>query len=238
VTWLLLLTPLVPFLAVVPGAGWVLPLIAPLTLYPAFAPRVRERDYFGAWSLAMAWAILLSLGVILLVFWLPDAARHGIVNGEPYRVEMFGWIDTGIGRENDWRAFVPTHLLHLGIFLLLTWVSAGYLGLSLGAAMVGYMSYFVGSYAVASGHPLLGSMAAWVPWSVVRVMAFVLLGCLFARPLLVRKVWPFEREERRLMGLAATGILIDILMKAAFAPAYGRFLRQMAGGAIALLFPH
>jgi hypothetical protein len=237
-TWLLLLTPLVPFLVALPGVGWVLPLIAPLTLYPSFASRVRERDYLGAWSLGMVWALLLSLGVILLVFWLPDAARHGIINGEPYRVEMFGWINTGMAPENDWRAFLPIHLLHLGIFLLLTWLSAGYLGLSLGAALVGYMSYFVGTYAMASGHPLLGSMAAWVPWSVIRVLAFVLLGSLFARPLLVRKIWPFERVEYRLMGLAATGILIDILMKAFFAPAYGRFLRQMAGSALAILFPH
>jgi hypothetical protein len=237
VTWLLLLTPLVPFLAALPGALFYLPLIAPLTLYPSFAARVRERDYFGAWSLGLAWAVLLSLGVILLVLWLPDAARHGIFNGEPYRLEMFGWIDTGAGPENDWRAFLPTHLLHLGVFLLLTWLSAGYLGLTLGAALVGYMSYFVGTYAMASGHPVLGSMAAWVPWSVIRVLAFVLFGCLFARPLLVRRLWPFEREEYRLMGLAAAGIVIDILMKAFFAPSYGRFLRQMAGGALAFLFP-
>lgn len=231
-SWLVLLTPLVPFLALLPGSIWYLPLVAPLTLYPAFAVRVRERDYLGAWLLGLAWAFLLSVGVILLVFWLPDAARHGIVNGEPYRLEMFQWVATGIAPENNWRQFLPIHLLHLGIFLVLTWVSAGYLGLSLGAVLVGYMSYFVGSYAAASGHPVLGSMAAWVPWSVIRVLAFVLLGCLFARPLLVRRLWPFGPDEYRLMGLAATGIVVDLLMKASFAPDYGLFLRQFAHGAI------
>lgn len=235
-SFLLLLTPLLPLLAAVPAGGWIFPFLAPLTLYPSFSRRVREGRYLSAWQLGLLWALLLSIGVILLVFWLPDAARTGIVNGEPYRQEMFSWIATGEGRENDWRAFLPQHLLHLAVFLLLTWASGGYLGLVLGAFLVAYMSYFVGSYAAASGHPLLGSLAAWVPWSVVRVFAFVLLGALFARPLLVRKLWPFGREERRLMGLAASGIAIDILMKALFAPQYGLFLRQMARGAMAALY--
>jgi hypothetical protein len=145
---------------------------------------------------------------------------------------MFGWINTGIGREGDWRAFLPTHLLHFAIFLLLTWLSGGYLGLVLGAVLMGYMSYFVGSYAAASGHLFLGSLAAWVPWSVLRVLAFVLFVCLFARPLLVRRIWPFEREELKLIALAASGLLGDVLIKAFFAPGYGVFLRQLARGVL------
>ena len=227
-TWLLLLTPLLPLLILLPGGRWALPLLAPLTLYPVFRERVRARNYLGAWGLGMLWAALLSAGVIALVFRMPEAARDGILNGEPYRQAMFGWIETGVGRENMPSEFIPEHLLHLGVFLLLTWLTGGYLGLSLGAALMAYMSYFVGSYAVASGEPFLGSIVAWVPWSVVRVMAFVLLGSLFARPLLVRRVWPFERLEYRLMALALTGILADLLMKSLLAPSYGVWLRQLA----------
>jgi len=231
VSWLLALTPFLPLLGLLPGGRFLLPLVAPLTLYPDFVQRVRSRDYLGAWSRGLLWALLLSAGVIALVHFLPGAAGQAIWNGEPYRQEMFGWIATGEAPENHPAVFLPIHLLHLGLFLLLTWASAGYLGLVLGAALVGYMSYFVGSYAVASAHPLLGAVAAWVPWSVIRVFAFVLLGSLFARPLLVRRVWPFERLETQLMGLAASGILIDILMKSFLAPSYGLFLRQLARAA-------
>lgn len=225
--WLLPLTLFLPLLAAVPGGSWALPLVAPLTLWLAFRDRVRAQDYLGAWTLGMAWAFLLSAGVILLVAHGPEAARAGILHGEDYRREMFGWIATGIAPENDPRAFIPQHLLHLAVFLVLTWASGGYLGLALGAALVAYMSYFVGSYAVASGHPLLGSIVAWVPWSVVRVSAFVLLGALFSRPLPARRAWPFERWEIRLIALALAGILTDILIKALCAPGYGIFLRQM-----------
>jgi len=224
----ILLTPFLPLLAALPGGRWLFPLLAPLTLYPSFAERVRERDYFKAWQLGIAWAALLSAGVIALVFWLPDAARAGILNGEAYREEMFTWVNTGVGRENDWRAFLPTHASHFAIFLVLTWLSGGYLGLVLGAVLMGYMSYFVGSYAVESSQPVLGCLAAWVPWSVLRVLAYVLFGTVFARPLLVRRIWPFEREELKLMALAASGLVADVLIKAFFAPGYGIFLRQIA----------
>lgn len=233
--WLLLLTLFLPLLVLLPGGGWALGLLSPLTLYPSFVPRVRERDYWGAWRLGILWALLLSVGVILLVFLMPEAAARGIVRGESYRQEMFGWIATGEGKENEWRQFLPEHLLHLVVFVLLTWASGGYLGLVLGALLTAYMSYFVGSYAAASGHPVLGSLAAWVPWSVIRVCAFVLLGAVFARPLLVRKAWPFERMEYRLMALAAAGIAADLLIKTFLARPYGLFLRQMARSAMAML---
>jgi hypothetical protein len=235
VSWLLPLTIFLPLLAAMPGGRWVLPLVAPLTLWPAFRERVRCRDYLSAWALGMAWAALLSAGVILLVRWWPEAARAGILHGEDYRREMFGWVATGAAPENDPRAFIPQHLLHLTLFLLLTWVSGGYLGLVLGALLVAYMSDFVGSYAVASGHPLAAALLAWVPWSVVRVCAFVLLGALFSRPLPARSVWPFERWEARLILLALAGIVIDLLVKSLFAPSYGLFLRQLAAGAVGLI---
>lgn len=228
----ILLTPFLPLLLALPGGKWLLPLLAPLTLYPAFLERVRERDYFKAWQLGIAWAALLSAGIIALVFWMPEATRAGILNGEPYRQEMFTWINTGAGPEGDWRAFLPTHISHFAIFLVLTWLSGGYLGLVLGAVLMGYMSYFVGSYAVASGEPFLGSLAAWVPWSVLRVLAYVLFGALFARPLQVRRIWPFGREEYKLMALAAGGLVADVLIKAFLAPGYGIFLRQMAHGVL------
>ncbi len=233
--WLLPLTLFLPLLVLLPGGGWLLGLLSPLTVYPGFAARVRERDYWGAWRLGILWALLLSMGVILLVFLMPEAAGKGIVEGERYREEMFGWIATGEGKENEWRQFLPEHLLHLTVFLLLTWASGGYLGLVLGAILTAYMSYFVGSYAAASGHPLLGSFAAWVPWSVIRVCAFVLFGAVFARPLLVRTAWPFDRLEYRLMALAAAGIAADLLIKTFFARHYGLFLRQMARSMMAML---
>lgn len=230
----LALTPFVPWLlAWFPGAPvgqWLLPLLAPLTLYFAFRNRVRLKDHFGAWRLGMSWAALLSAGVVTLVLLAPQHAEGAVIHGETYRQEMFEWIRTGEGAEGDPARFLPTHALHLVVFVALTWISAGYLGLALGAVLMGYMSYFVGSYAAAAEAPWLGSLLAWVPWSVLRVMALVLLGCLFARPLLVGRPWPFEPREKRLMLLAAGGLVADVLLEGLTADRYGVLLRRFADG--------
>ena len=191
---------------------------------------MRAGRYGRAICAALVWSALLSAGIITVSQVAPTLAGTRIVNGEPYRIEMFRWIETGVGRENEPAEFVPQHLLHLGAFALLSWLSAGYLGLALGAALVGYMSYFVGSFALASGQPWLGAIVAWVPWSVVRVVAFVVLGSVLARPLLRRRLGGFERRDLLWIAAALAGIALDLLMKATMAPGYGLFLRRFLAG--------
>lgn len=232
--WLpLALTPFLSLLTILPGGAYVLPLAAPLAIYPEFVARVRRGDDRGALGLGLAWAALLSFGVILWTQLVPEYAARGIFHGEAYRQEMFAWIATGEGMENEPSRFLPQHALHLAAFLVLTLVSAGYLGLALGAALVGYMSYFVGSYAAATEHAVLGSVIAWVPWSVVRVIAFVALGVLATRPLatrfpprVARSLWPLDRTTARWLALAGLGIALDLTIKSFVAPGYGRFLRE------------
>jgi hypothetical protein len=223
-----LLTPMLPWLVALPFGDWLLPLVAPLTVYPAFALRVREGQYGSAWRVAMAWAALLSLGVIILVAVHPALAARGILHGAAYKEEMREWVaGNEAAKEVSPSRFIPEHLLHLAAFLVLTLVSAGYLGLVLGAFLTAYMSYFVGSLAVASSRPVVAALAAWVPWSVIRVMSFVLLGVLLARPLLLRRRWPFERREAWLFALAFAGIAADIALKTALAPRWGLLLRGL-----------
>jgi len=225
----LALTPIVPLVGLAAGGRWIWPLLAPLTLWPSFAAAVRGADYRRALGAGLLWAALLSAGIVAWTEQAPRSAGRGIVHAEPYRIEMFQWIETGAGKENEPARFLPEHLVHLAAFAALTWATGGYLGLVLGAALTGYMSYFVGSFALSSGHPIAGALVAWVPWSVVRVVAFVTLGCVLARPLLVRRWAPFGPRERRWLAAALTGIVIDLLLKTLAAPAYGRFLLDMLG---------
>lgn len=212
------------------GGRWLLPFAAALTVFPEFARRVRAGDSVGAWRLGMAWAGALSAGLLTLTLARPDWAAAVIWNGPAYRDEMMAWIQTGAGRESDWRAFLPQHGRHAAVFVVLTLASGGYLGLALGAALLGYMNYFVGSYAALAPNAVQGIAVAWVPWSIVRVMAFVLLGAVFARPILLRRAgsgpW-VGRVERRLLLLAGSGLLCDVLLKGLSAPLYGVFLRDL-----------
>ncbi len=173
----------------------------------------------------VAWAVLLSAGVVVVSQVAPEAAGARIVHGAAYRDEMFSWIETGLGREGEWRSFVPQHALHLAAFVALVLVSRGYLGLVLGALLLAYMNYFVASFAAASGQPWLGVLQAWFPWSVARVLAFIALGVVLSvRP----RTTAATPAGRRLLALAAIGLLTDLLLKAWLAPAWGLWLRSLA----------
>jgi hypothetical protein len=208
-----------------PGGRWLLPLAAPALLWPAFSRAVRAGEPRRAFAAAMLWSALLSASIIAFTQVAPAEAGRAILHGEPYRQEMFAWIETGEGKENRPVDFLPEHALHLVAFAALTVASGGYLGLALGAALLGYMSYFVGSFAASAAAPLAGSLIAWVPWSVVRVLAFVALGSVLARPLLTGRWGAPDRRERRWLAFALAGIAVDLLLKSTLAPTYGRFLR-------------
>lgn len=202
---------------------------APLFLYRGFIRRIQSGDLASAMTRGVAWAALLSAGILVVSQAAPEAAGAHIVHGAAYRDEMFSWIETGVGREGDWRSFAPQHVLHLGVFVALVLVSRGYLGLVLGALLLAYMNYFVASFAAASGQPWLGVVQAWFPWSVARVLAYIALG-------VVLSVRPRETAAtpagRRLLALAAVGLLVDLLLKAWLAPEWGLWLRSLgtAGG--------
>jgi len=227
----LVLAPLLPALALVPGGRWLGPLLVPLALWPAFSFDVRRRRRARAFATSLVWAVLVSAGTIALAEREPQATGRGIWNGEPYRIEMFGWIETGDAPENEPARFLPIHATHLAGFTALSLLSGGYLGLALGAALLAYMNYFVAAFAVSSGLQLSGALLAWVPWAVIRVVSFVALGVVLARPVLARDGWRFDRSERRWIAWALAGVLADAVLKTLAAPSYGLFLRRLMDGA-------
>jgi hypothetical protein len=230
-----LLAPVVVFCAFTvagmsPGAGRIaLPGLATLAIYPVFARFVGEGRRAAAILAAVLWAISLSASLITHTARDPQTAGAGVLLGPGYRDEMFDYVASGEGRESDHARFVPQHLLHAGIFAVVTLLSGGVLGLVMGAVLVGYMSYYVGALA-AGPHPLTAGLLGWPPWAIVRVVAFILLGAVLSRPLLVRLRGRPERllaepADRRLLGIALALLLLDILLKATFAPAWSQILR-------------
>jgi hypothetical protein len=227
--WWLLLTPLLPAIVALPFCRWLLPLVAPLSVYAALVRRIRERRYLAAWTLGMLWALLLSAGFIALTLLRPGLAAGGILHGPQYKEEMQHWIVDGQGKETSPAQFLPEHAIHLGAFLVLTLGSGGYLGLALGAGMLGYMDFYVGSYAARTG--IGGGLAAWAPWAVLRVMSFMLFLVVLARPLIVRRSDPawlrLGAREWRLLAVALAGVIADAALKAALAPWWGGFLHRI-----------
>ena len=214
------------------GGPAPLPILATLAIYPVLVLLILRQRRRTAAIATLLWAASLSVSVIVSTERDPGAMETVVLNGTAYRDEMFAFIRSGQGRESDPALFLPQHLLHLGAFCLLAWASAGLLGIALGALLVGYMSFYVGSLAAAGGAPAVALAFGWPPWAVLRVVAFVLLGVALSEPLLlaIRR-----RAETACSGsfppwrawylTAAVLLAADALLKLLLAPSWAALLR-------------
>jgi len=214
-----------------PGQWW-LPVLNGGLFFLLFYGPLSEGDYSAAVRLALIWAaitVLVQVGLTLL--W-PGAMERAVWRGVSYREEMFGWIRTGAGAEGDIRQFLPVHLMHLGLFSVLSLVSGGLFGLVMGAAMLGYMDFYAGSLIAASGGSASAIFLGWQVWAVARVAGFIVagtaLGAVFAhRPLdLLAK----RNRVLRMLGLALGLIALDILLKWTLAETYRQTLAAALTG--------
>jgi hypothetical protein len=142
---------------------------------------------------------------------------------------MFQWIRTGSGAEGDPLQFVPQHLLHIVVFSALSVLSGSVLSLLMGAVLMNYMSFYVASVILASNDRLLAALIGWHPWSIIRVISFVILGVILGEPLICKIA---KREynylgARPFLRLALAGLVVDILLKGLLAPWWGLTLRKM-----------
>lgn len=221
------LAPLAVLVASRVGNPVVLPIAAAVVCYPVLIWFVLHGRPGSATVATLLWAASLSASVICAAARDPGGAATWIPHGAAYRDEMFAFIATGQGREGDPARFIPQHLLHLTGFALVALVSAGLLGIVLGAVLVGYMSYYVGALAAAGGAPWTALMLGWPPYAMLRVVAYVLLGVALARPLLARLARrPLAGAPgRAFYGAVLALLLADLLLKTVLAAHWAALLR-------------
>jgi len=250
-----LLTAVIPAL-VLPWA--LLPLRSPLlfALLPmaplawVYARAVREGRARDAAFLAIAWAAALTLSTVAATARSPQAAFQTIWNAGAFRDDMVRWIATGRGQEGHIDLFLPRVLLEYALVWILSALSLGIAALVLGAFLLGYMNAYVG-WVVANADPslpaLTSALVAWPPWSVARVLSFILAGTAGA---LVGWNWytgrrlgaGFRRWEgvkgaegaeyhviRRLAIFSVALLLLDIGLKWWLAPLWREWLHAILG---------
>jgi hypothetical protein len=212
------------------GQAWLLPLLNAAPAYAVMLARLRRGDRRGAVVAMLAWAAALTVfGTLAFALW-PSAPDAMVINGPAYRDEMLRWIRTGEGSEGSLRLFLPQHLLHLALFVVLSLATASIASILMGAVLMNYMDFYVASL-FRAGVPVWAVVAlGWQPWALCRVAAFCTLGAVLAEPLLRRLGRGFAAASGAarpyLLG-AAAGILADWVLKAALAPRWGLWLRAL-----------
>jgi len=217
--------------------GWFLnvPILIPLfnvaASYPFMILALKRGDLAVAIARMLLWALTMGLCAMLLSYVRPAATDTLFLRGEAYRVEMFGWVMTGSGAESTPSVFVPQQLLQTSVFAVLALVTGGVLAMPMGAALMNYMGHYVGSLAANSRQPMLTMLLAWHPWSVIRIVSFVILGVVLSVPLVSRVTrLTIDRRAARTFKIAAcAGLLADLILKALLAPAWQRLLLRVVG---------
>jgi hypothetical protein len=208
---------------------YLLPILNVLVPYPVMYSLLVQERRKHALATMLFWALCMAVICIWAVIHYPLQARASIFNGAKYQQEMFHWIKTGIGAEGDPGQFVPQHLIHFILFCVLSAISAGFLSLLMGAGLMNYMSFYVGSLIAASSNHTKAILMGWHPWAIIRVASYVILGVILAEPLIckiVKRDYNYS-EVRPYFWIAITGIALDILMKALLAPTWGLLLRRI-----------
>lgn len=208
---------------------YLLPVFNVLISYPVMFTLLVDEHRKRAIATMLFWALCMAVVCIWGVVHFPEQARSSIFNGAKYQQQMFHWIKTGIGAEGDPGQFVPQHLIHFIVFCVLSAISAGFLSLLMGAVLMNYMSFYVGSLIAASSDTFKATVMGWHPWAIIRVASYVMLGVILAEPLIckiVKRDYNYS-EVRPYFWIAITGIAVDILMKALLAPTWGLLLRRI-----------
>jgi len=213
------------------GIPLLVPVLNTLASYPFMLSALRRGRSREAVLLMLLWALSMGVCATLIAYAAPWRAGAIFLRGDAYRAEMFAWILTGRGAESTPSQFIPQQAGHAALFVGLALVTAGTLAMPMGAVLMNYMGTYVGSLAAASQHPATALLLGWHPWAVIRVASFVGLGVVLSAVLLSRLLgfrldWRFGR---RVIAFAVCGLIFDVALKAALAPAWQRLLLRVTG---------
>jgi hypothetical protein len=217
--------------AALAGVPALVPILNTLPAFPFMIGSLRRGRTGEAIVRMLVWAAAMAVCATAFSYTRTADAGRLFVHGEAYRREMFAFVLTGVGAEGNIREFLPQHALHAVAFSVLALATGSLAAMPMGAMLMNYMGYYVGALAASSAHPLRAVAVAWVPWSLIRIASFVTLGVVLAGPVLGRVVgFPYALgAERRWIGLALAGLILDVVMKWLLAPGWRELIRGAAG---------
>jgi hypothetical protein len=202
---------------------WFLPVTQALMGFLAFAASWRTTGPLYAAATVVGWAAGTTL-VAIHTFRREGTDVDAIVlRAATYRATMRAWLQSGGGFPPG--ATLLAHARELALYLLLAAASANLLGLLMGAVLLNSMNAWVATVLGAARQPGTAAIYAWPVWSVVRVLAFILLGAAAAAPLAALAGHPGDPAQLRVLWIAGgAGIVLDLVLKLTLAPACGRKL--------------
>lgn len=208
----------------------LLPVLNIAVAYPVMFTLLRLEKRKRAIGTMLFWAVCMAVLMVFTCVHYPAQAEAAIFHGKAYAAEMLKWVRTGDAAENEPLRFVPQHLLHFFAFVSLSLLTGSLLSLLMGAVLMNYMCFYVGTLINTAQDPLTAALMGWQPYAIIRVCSYVILGVILGEPMICRvlkKDYEYEPGLRPYYWAALTGVVLDILIKLAIAPWWGMMLRAV-----------
>ena len=207
---ILLLIFLPYFVAFIIGNKYILPFITSIPASIVLFRHLKNSKPFIAVLDMLLYVFWLSVIGIVLMTYFSERAEHVILNGKNYVAEMSSWLFGEASKEGSPSLFIPEHLTHMVIVAVSSLISCGFLALLFGTVLMNYMNYYVSVLIIMTGNPIL-SVIGWHPWSVLRVISFIILGCALAW-FLTSKITGSPKPRMRAVILM---LMLSIILEAA-----------------------
>lgn len=194
-----------------------LPLAQVFLFWPYWLNRtLGHPDLAHSALLVLYWALGATLVLVPATRLFPARLEALVLRGTAYRDEMFDWIRTGTGPEEHPARMLLFHARQALVYAALALLTINALSLLLGALLLNYMNFYVGSLFVHARRPWLVALLGWNLWSILRVLAFCTLGAaLGLLSIHLIKETPLPEDWRPLTLLATLGLALDPLLKLA-----------------------
>ena len=162
----------------------------------------RRRD---ALVLALLWAVFLSQAVAAFTYIFSEARRSGRHKGRGvHEPRCSTGYETGDGMESDPKRFIPRHVRDFALFSALALVTGGFGALFLGAVLLNYMNFYVGSSSPPRRIPIWTLFLAWQPYAIVRVVGYIFVATALDRDVF-RRGDALPREVAKRQDLRGDG---------------------------------
>lgn len=165
----------------------------------------------------------LSIIGIILMYYFHDRASDVVIRSEEYWSDMELWLKGDPSKQGTPSEFIPEHIKHTVTVSVASLISAGMIGINFGTVLMNYMNYYVATIMLMSDSPLLLAIIGWHPYSVCRVIGFIILGCTFSWVFVSRFSKESNFNRRIFVFLIILGLcleLLDILLKIYIAPGW------------------
>lgn len=174
----------------------------------------------------LLWVVTQSVLVLFHSYRNPSQMGDLIWKGREYSESMFRWLDTRRLPEEGPFSVMLSHAKQALLYCASALVSANFLSMVLGSALLNYMNYYVAMLARQSRNKWIAFLLGWNPWSLIRVVSFLWLGVVLTLPLL-RYLLPLtDSFSCRMLIAGLTGVFLDICLKLCLSAYWSGLLKR------------